>query len=189
MSYDFILGKLPYAPEEIFVDAASSCGIRCLYGENYFMIPSSDLTRFRRLFEECSNKDLMDIPCKKLPIAYLKLLTAMVSVLCFSGLFRGRIVRLNCDNTNAVTWLQKSRCPARIGFRMLSVIELCKHKIQLKVSTHHIPGVAKISADSLSRGDTPAWIRKFGKKCHINLDNVADLMVNPLPLFRKVLSY
>ena len=103
-----------------------------LYGENYFMIPSSDLTRFRRLFEECSNKDLMDIPCKKLPIAYLKLLTAMVSVLCFSGLCPGRIVRLNCDNTNALTWLQTSRCPARIGFRMLSVIELVNTKFSLR---------------------------------------------------------
>ena len=100
LSYDFILGKLPYAPEDIFVDAASSWGIRGLYEEIYFMIPTSDLTRFRRLFEECSNKDLVDIPRKELPIAYLTLLTSIVSVLCFSSLCRGRIVRLNCDNTN-----------------------------------------------------------------------------------------
>ena len=98
-------------------------------------------------------------------------------------------MRLNCDNSNAVTWLKESRCSAGIGFRMLSVIELYKHKFQVKISTHHITGEANISADSLCRGATPAWQEKFGKRCNINLDNVADLLMNPLPSWKKVLSF
>ena len=179
---------MPYAPEEIFVDAASSWGIGGLYGENYFLFPRRDLVRFQEFFIECKDKVNLGIPRRELPIAYLELLAAMVGVVCFSELCRGRIVRMNSDNTNAVTWLQKSRCPAGIGFRMLSVIELYKHKFQIKVSTHYIPGEANISADSLSRGVTPSWLKRFGKKCRVNLDKVADLMMNPLPQWKEVLS-
>ena len=188
MPYDFILDKLPYAPEEIFVDAASSWGIGGFYGDNYFMIPIRDLARFHKIFDECRDKHQMDISPKILSIAYLELLAALISIVCFSALCRGRIVRLNCDNTNAVSWLKKSRCSAGIGFRMLSVIELYKHKFQVKVSTHHIPGEANISADSLSRGTIPSWLQKYGKKCLIDLDNVADLLMNPLPSWKEVMS-
>ena len=123
MPYDFILDKLPYAPEEIFVDAASSWGIGGFYGDNYFMVPIRDLARFHKIFDECRVKYQMAISPKKSIIAYLELLAALVSIVCFSALCRGSIVSLNCGNTNAVSWLKKSRCSAGIGFRILSVIE------------------------------------------------------------------
>ena len=73
-SYGKIGGfRLSYAPEEIFVDAASSWGIGGFYGDNYFMIPNRDLARFHKLFQECIDKGQMVIPPKELPIAYLEL--------------------------------------------------------------------------------------------------------------------
>ena len=44
----------------------------------------------------------MNISPEKLPIAYLELLAALIGIICFAPLCRGQIVRLNCDNTDAV---------------------------------------------------------------------------------------
>ena len=130
----------------------------------------------------------MQIAPEKLPIAYLELLAALVGIVCFSPLCRSRLARLNCDNTDAVAWLNKGRCSAGIGFRILSAVELYKQKFCLKVSTRHIPGIANSSADSLSRGVIPNWLKRWGKKCDVNLNRVADLLVNPLPAWDEMLS-
>ena len=131
----------------------------------------------------------MGISQQELPIAYLELLAALIAIVCFAPRCRGQIVRLNCDNSNAVAWLQKSRCSAGIGFRMLAAIDLYKHKFCVKISTHHIPGEGNTSADMLSRGVIPSWLKKFGKQSHVHLNNMADLLVNPLPMWEEVLSY
>ena len=122
----------------------------------------------------------MEIPRPALPIAYLELLAAMISVVCFIPQCYSQIVRINCDNTDAVAWLQKSRCRAGIGFRILAVVELYKHKYRAKLLPRHIPGVANTSADLLSRGKIPNWLMKFGRKCSVDLNNVADLLEDPL---------
>ena len=102
MSYAFILGKLPYARDEIFVDASSSWGIGGFLGDNFFYYSNRDLQPFHQLFSECTDKACMDIPLQSLPIAYLELLAAMMSIVCFAHHCQGQIVRLNCDNSNAV---------------------------------------------------------------------------------------
>ena len=127
----------------------------------------------------------MQIPRQRLPIAYLELLAALIGIVCFSPLCRSQLVILNCDNTDAVAWLKKSRCSAGIGFRILSVVELYKHKFCLKVLPRHIQGIANTSADSLSRGVVPNWLRRGGKKCYVDLNNLADLLVNPLPAWKR----
>ena len=81
--------------------------------------------------------------------------------------------------------MQKSRCPAGIGFRMLSVIELYKQKYGVKISTRYIRGVANISADLLSRGEVPQWLEKFGVEVECDLNEVADLLDNPLAAWKK----
>ena len=89
---------------------------------------------------------------------------------------------------NAVAWLQKSRCAAGVCFRILTVVELYKHKFETKIQPRYISGVANTSADSLSRGRIPRWLDRFGEKCSIDLDKVANLLVNPLPAWRKLLK-
>ena len=180
MSYDFILGKLPFSRDEIFVDASSSWGIGGFLGYNYFYYSNRDLRPFHQLFAECTNKTCMDIPINSLPIAYLELLAAMLSVVCFAHQCQGQRVRLNCDNPNAVAWLQKSRCPAGIGFRILSVVELYELRYQVKIATCHIMGEGNSSADSLSRGVVPGWLKKWGEQRHIDLDLILHLLKNPV---------
>ena len=78
--------------------------------------------------------------------------------------------------------------PLSVGFQMLAVTELYKHRHCVKISTRHIKGVPNTSADSLSRGKIPVWLKRFGKKCNLNLIKVADILRNPLPEWVKVLS-
>ena len=111
----------------------------------------------------------------------------MFGIVCFSPACAGQIVRLNCDNSDAVSWLQKSRCSRGIGFRMLAVIELYKHKYCCKISTHYIRGKSNISEDALSRGLVPQWLEKYGTKVSINLDDVANLLLNPLKAWQTIL--
>ena len=87
----------------------------------------------------------------------------MIAIIFFPPLCRGQFVRLNCDNSAAVAWLQRGRCPSGVGFQMLAVTELYKHRHCVKISTRHIKGVANTSADSLSRGKIPVWLKRFGK--------------------------
>ena len=144
------------------------------------MIPNQDLDIFHRMYERCQNKKHMRIPAATLPIAYVELLAAIVALAIFAPLCSNSLVRLNCDNTDAVAWLKKSRCPAGIGFRILAVAEFYKHKYCIKVSSHHIPGVANTSADTLSRGSVPRWLLRHGQQCKVDLSILENLMLNPL---------
>ena len=127
----------------------------------------------------------MEISSEHLHIAYLELLAAMIAVVCFAPKCSGHIVRLNCDNSDAVSWLQKGRCSAGIGFRMLSVIELYKHKYCFKISCHYIRGVSNRSADLLSRGSIPGWLVQDGKKLCVDLSGVVELLHDPSGAWKK----
>ena len=187
LSYKFVLNELPFAPEEIFVDAAKSYGIGGFYGDTYFQFNNQELDTFQQIQQRCGRRNTKNsTPCS-MPIAYLELLAAMIGIICFSPRCAGQIVRLNCDNSDAVAQLQKSRCFSDIGFRILSVIELYKHRYRLKVSTHYIKGVGNTSADLLSRGKTPRWLKIYGSKCTLDLHDVADLLVNPIDAWQDVL--
>ena len=109
----------------------------------------------------------MQIYRQRLPIAYLELLAALIGIVCFSPF--SQLVILNCDNTDAVAWLKKSRCSAGIGFRILSVIEFYKHKFCLKVLPRHILGIANTSADCMSRGVIPNCQRDGGRNAMLIL--------------------
>ena len=74
------------------------------------------------------------------------------------------------------------------GNWLQAVIELYKYRHRLKVSTHHIKGVGNTSADLLSRGITPSWLQKNGKKCTTKLNDVAYLLATPFTAWREALS-
>ena len=56
-SYDFLLYQIPWATEEIFVDA-SSWGIGGFLGDNYFLFPNSDLQQFHNLVSDKTSESL-----------------------------------------------------------------------------------------------------------------------------------
>ena len=186
-SYKFILNQLPYATDEIFVDASSSWGIGGFQGDRYFLVPNIDIEVFQILGRKYNTQTSRRDSPQRLPIAYIELLAAMIGVVCFIPFCRNRIVRLNSDNTDAVAWLQKSRCSAGMGFRMLAVIELYKLTYNSKISARYIKRVANKSADSLSRGVIPGWLVRFGKKCEINLDEITGLLNDPFSAWKKAI--
>ena len=169
------------------MDAASSWGIGGFHGDRYFLIPNAALIGFETITQNCKGKHIIKDTPPSLLIAHLELLAALVGIICFVPHCKGRIIRLNSDNTDAVAWLQKSRCSAGLGFRMLAVIELYKHQFRVKISTRHIKGVANRSADFLSRGKIPAWLKIYGSKCEVDLDKVINLVANPLSAWKNVL--
>ena len=152
-------------------------------GDNYFQFRNHELQVFQDIFAQCEGR-----VTEPFPIAYVELLAATVGIICISPRCAGQIVRLNCDNAGAVAWLQKSRCSRDIGFRILVVIELYKHRHCLKVCAHHILGEANTSADFLSRGMIPPWPQKHVVKCTLNLSDDAILLVDPLSAWRDILS-
>ena len=186
-TYDFILNQLPCMKPSIFVDASTSQGVGGFFGVYYFRVPNETLTQFYHLFARCNNLNKMEIARNVLPIAFLELLAALLAVSCFSQKCAQRIVYLQCDNENAVRQLQKSRCSAGIGFRILAAVELYKYRFRIKVSARHIPGAANKVADALSRGAVPLRFRQNGIECHPDIPFLIDLMNNPLFAWKDVL--
>ena len=178
LPYKFILGELPRQKDEWFVDASSSYGFGGICGNFYFQISNETFEAFlkQRKFGILS----------KLFIAFRELLAALFAFHVFSRFTPCSLLRLNSDNTNAVIWLNKGRCSKRLGFLILSAIEFYKAKYGLKVKTAYIKSSHNTSADALSRGRIPYWLKVRGKELKVDLSNIIELINNPLPFWKKM---
>ena len=58
------------------------------------------------------------------------------------------------------------------GLKYLALRELVKFRARCKVSPKWLPGSHNISADSLSRGVTPTWLRCNGRRQFCNLQKL-----------------
>ena len=83
LSFDFILGNLPRAKFDIFVDASTEWGIGGCCGNLFFKYSWSELTQLQ-----------MDA------IARNELLAALIALHCFRPAVEDKIVILYTDNTN-----------------------------------------------------------------------------------------
>ena len=83
LTFDFILGNLPRAKFDIFVDAATEWGIGGCCGNLYFKISWHEL---RHLEVDA--------------IARMELLAALIALQCFRSAIQDKIVVLYTDNTN-----------------------------------------------------------------------------------------
>ena len=113
-------------------------------------------------------------------IAYRELLSAVIAFLYFAPLSPSSIIRINTDNQNVVSWLNRGRCSKKLGYRLLSVIELLKLKYNLKVSVFYIKSSANTTADMLSRGVLPHWLQRRGVRCTAKIDIIERILSNPL---------
>ena len=120
-------------------------------------------------------------------IAYRELLSAVIAFLYFAPKSPSSLVRINCDNQNVVSWLNKSRCSKKLGYRLLSIIELVKLKFNLKTSTVYIKSSSNNSADSLSRGQIPRWLKNRGRRVHINMKKIDRILLDPISSWKKAL--
>ena len=174
------MGKLECGKNAWFVDASTSYGIGGCAGYSYFLVKNEELNEIFKLYHEDTQKELMNIPLKRLPIAYIELIAALVGISVFSGFHPNKLINLYTDNTDVVAWLRKGRCSAGLGFKLLAAIEFFKRKHALKLSVKHIPGSQNNSADELSRGKIPTWLQKRGQRLEVNVRSLTCLIKNPL---------
>ena len=144
------------------------------------MVKNSQLRRSRFLGHE--------IKFDEVKIAYRELISAVIAFIHFAPLSPSSLVRVYVDNQNVVAWLKKSRCSKKLGYRLLSIIELVKLKYNLKVSVSYIKSSSNTSADMLSRGRTPRWLKTRGTKFKVSLYNIEKLLLDPIKYWKKALS-
>ena len=128
------------------------------------------------------------IEFEEVKIAYRELLSAVIALLYFAPCYPSSLVRINSDNQNVVSWLNRGRCSKKVGYRLLSVIELMKYKYDLKISTYFIESSKNTSADMLSRGKIPEWLEKRGVRYHIAIEKIDKILSNPIKFWKKALS-
>ena len=155
LSYDFILGTLPRAKSDIFVDASGEWGIGGCYDNYYFCYSWRRLSQFAGEF-----------------IARKELLAALVALLSFGPQIQGKLVTLYTDNTAVAKWLTAGRSSSLRGLKYLALWELKKCKLQCKVSPRWLPSTHNISADKLSRNKTPNWLVRDGVRVRCDLDEL-----------------
>ena len=83
LPYAFVLGELPRSRDDIFVDASEEWGIGGVFGNLYFNYSWEKLSTFAKEF-----------------IARKELLAALVALLSFGPMIKGRLVTLYTDNTS-----------------------------------------------------------------------------------------
>ena len=129
-----------------------------------------------------------EIKFDKVTIAYRELLSAVIAFVYFAPFSPSSLVRINTDNKNVVSCMRKGRCSKKLGYRLLSVIELMKLKHNLKISVHFIESSKNTSADMLSRNVIPEWLIKRGVRCNVNIAKIDRILLNPIIFWKKALS-
>ena len=180
LTFDFILGKLPRHKNEWFVDA-SGLGYGGVCGTAFFKISHPELLEFK--------KSPIQSIFNNIFIAYRELLAVLLAFQAFARFAPKSYIRINSDNSNVVSWVNKGRCSKKLGFLLLSSIEAFKFKYGLKVKAFYIKSKHNTSADALSRGKTPDWLRWRGDKQVINENELTQLLTNPLPFWKTENKY
>ena len=180
LTFRFILGNLPHAKNEQFIDASTNFGCGGVAGYRYFMIDNAQCSRSKFVGENVKFEDIK--------IAYRELLSAVIAFLLFAPYSPSSLVRINTDNKNVLAQLKKGRCSKKLGYRLLSVIELIKMKYNLKVSVFYIKSSANVTADALSRGEMPEWLRMRGEVYNVDIKKIDKILVDPIKFWRNSLS-
>ena len=68
------------------------------------------------------------------------------------------------------------------------MIELIKLKYNLKVSLFYIKSSANTSADMLSRGVTPRWLKNPGIKYDVSINYIDKILLEPIKFWKNALS-
>ena len=149
-------------------------------GRKYFMVSNAHVARSKFFGQKVMHNEV--------EIAYHELLSAVIAFIYLAPFSPSSLVRINTDNQNVVSWLNKSRCSKKLGYRLSSVIELMKLKYNLKISVFYIKSNANTSADRLSRGVIPEWLRNRGVKLAVSIDVIDKILLNPIAYWKNALS-
>ena len=172
ISLDFILRKIPQAHSNIFADASTSWGVGGCCGSSFFSIPWSDLA--------LAEKEI---------IARKELLACVIAVLCFGDLVEGKHVKLYTDNKNVFHWLLKGRSSSKTGTKFLALLESSKYIRECKISPKWIPSEANRTADDLSRGKIPEWLRRRGSRRGLSSKARELLALSPTATWKNIMNF
>ena len=178
LPFDFVLGRLPKQKNEWFADASTAFGYGGICGNYCFKISH------KTWFSLAGPADWGDH--EKLFIAYRELLAVLFAFHGFARLAPRCFIRVNSDNTNTVNWINKGRCSKKIGFLLLSAIQFYKAKYMLRVKAYHIKSEHNVSADALSRGITPQWLKRRGSRIRIDIKAILKLIDNPVIFWKTI---
>ena len=86
-------------------------------------------------------------------INILELFAGIYHVLLWGDQLKGKVVKLFCDNTAAVSWLNSKRGNVKSvgGVALLRVLSVYCMIQKIRIVSEHIPGIKNIRADRLSR--------------------------------------
>ena len=178
LPFDFILGRLPRQRNEWFTDASPAYGYGGVCGNHFFKI--SHVTWNSALSQAKYGN------FQKLFISYRELLAVLFAFQGFSKFAPSSFIRINSDSTNTVSWLNNGRCPKKLGFLLLSAIQFYKAKYRLRVKAFYIKSDYNTSADELSRGRTPRWLKHDSTKVYINIQQLIKLIDNPISFWKTI---
>ena len=112
-------------------------------------------------------------PSMKHPsIAFLEFSSMCLNIIRFnnlnlrSGAYQRRWIRLACDNTNSVGWLNGGRCPFFPFSRLSEFVVLAELRMESTFSAFYVKSEKQL-ADGFTRGETKvtsAFVRKNGRK-------------------------
>jgi hypothetical protein len=92
---------------------------------------------------------------KRIDINVLEYFSVMYFVMLWGPLLRGQALGIKCDNTAAVSWLQKSRASNKspVGETLVQTFTLFCIAFEITLIPSHVKGILNIRADYLSRDD------------------------------------
>ena len=160
------------------MDASTSYGYGGVCGSFFFKTPHAELRRYM-----LGNNVGLD---PEFFIAYRELLAALFAFLVFANHAPRSFIRLYSDNKNTVAWLNKGRCSKALGFSLLTAVEFFKARYGLKVKAVYLPSSKNTSADALSRGKTPMWLKRRGIRKKIAFQKLFALLNNPVFFWKKL---
>ena len=129
-----------------------------------------------------------NIQFEEVKIAYRELLSAVIAFIIFAPYSPSSWIQINTDNQNVVSWLNRGRCAKKLGYRLLSVIELIKLKYNLKVPVFYITSSANVTTDSLSRGLTPRWLQQSGIYQKVEMEKIDNILSYTIKFWKKALD-
>ena len=121
-------------------------------------------------------------------IARMELFACLVSIFCFRKLLKNKLVTLYTDNTNARDWIIRRRSDNPLGNTYLIILELLKYSVECKLSTRWIPSTDNRTADLLSRGGCPRWLRQHGRRLAVNYQLLQKYLEEPVSAWRTFLD-
>ena len=138
-----ILDKSGFPPDYIVELDACLQGCGAIAGEEFYAVPFP-----ARILAENH------------PIAHLELLNIVVALKLWAHRWRGKVIRIYCDNMNSCMAVQSGRSRVPFMQRALREIFLYTTSHDVELSVNHAPGASLVLADALSRayvGTNTEW--------------------------------